>query len=150
LPERETGGKEELDQVDDPIKVCLLRVRLQNISGKKEEGSKEGETCLCLSPGAGVVLHNCPGRCYLLLAQGTFCGFSQEVYRYYYLIFMFCQLSFQKVEVSPGGSGTLAYDSVSVPNISQKDRSFSRREGSFGLWLNVGLQQSMLRDIKEK
>ena len=26
-------------------------------------------------PGVGVVLHNCLGRCYLLLAQGTFWGF---------------------------------------------------------------------------
>jgi hypothetical protein len=35
LPERERGGKEG-DQVDNPIKVCLLRVRLQNKSDKEE------------------------------------------------------------------------------------------------------------------
>ena len=64
----------------------------------------------------GVVLQNCLRRCYLLLAQGTFCGFSQEVCRYYYLILMFYQLSFQKV------------------------RSFSRRERNFGLRLSAGLQ----------
>ena len=67
-------------------------------------------------------MHNCLGRCYLLLAQGTFCVFSQEVRRYYYLILMFCQLSFQKL------------------------RSFSRWEGNFGLWLSVGLQQRLSVD----
>jgi hypothetical protein len=40
LPERETGRKEG-DQADDPIKVCLLRARLQNKSGKKEEVKRE-------------------------------------------------------------------------------------------------------------
>jgi hypothetical protein len=104
------------------VKVCLLWARLQNIRSKKEEGSKEGEICPCLSRRAGVVMHNCLGRCYLLLAQGTFCVFSQEVRRYYYLILMFCQLSFQKL------------------------RSFSRWEGNFGLWLSVGLQQRLSVD----
>jgi hypothetical protein len=35
--DRKEGG----DQVDDPIKVCLLRARLQNKSGKKEEVKRE-------------------------------------------------------------------------------------------------------------
>ena len=91
---------------------------LQNVSGKKEEVKREKLACAS-ALGQGVVLYNCPGRCYLLLAQGTFCVFSQEVCRYYYLILMFCQLSFQKV------------------------RSFSRREGNFGLWLSVSLQQNV-------
>jgi hypothetical protein len=34
-------GKEGGDQVDDPIKVCLLRARLQNKSSKKEEVKRE-------------------------------------------------------------------------------------------------------------
>ena len=108
------AGKKEWDQAMI-VKVCLLWARLQNISGKKEEVKREKLACAS-ALGQGVVLYNCPGRCYLLLAQGTFCVFSQEVCRYYYLILMFCQLSFQKV------------------------RSFSRREGNFGLWLSVSLQ----------
>jgi hypothetical protein len=88
---------------------------LQNVSGKKEEVKREKLACAS-ALGQGVVLYNCPGRCYLLLAQGTFCVFSQEVCRYYYLILMFCQLSFHNV------------------------RCFSRREGNFGLWFSVGLQ----------
>jgi hypothetical protein len=40
LPEREMCGKEGRDQVDDPIKVCLLQARLQNESCK-EEGKRE-------------------------------------------------------------------------------------------------------------
>ena len=95
---------------------------LQNVSGKKEEVKREKLACASAPPlgggvEGGVVLHNCLGACYLFLTQGTSCGFSQEVWRYYYLILMFCQLLFQKV------------------------RSFSRREGNFGLWLSVGLQQ---------
>ena len=35
------AGKKERDQVDDPIKVCLLRARLQNKSCKKEEVKRE-------------------------------------------------------------------------------------------------------------
>ena len=45
--------------------------------------------------------------------------------------------SFKRSDISQG-KGSLAYDSVSVSNIFQKVRSFSR-EGNFGLCLNVSL-----------
>ena len=67
--DRKEGG----DQVDDPIKVCLLRARLQNKSGKKEEVKRE-KLARASAPGVGVVLHNCPEVRYLFLAQGTSCG----------------------------------------------------------------------------
>jgi hypothetical protein len=115
MPERETGEKEGARLSNDCQGLFIVSKVTEY---KKEGGSKEGETCGSLSPGAGVVLHNCLGIHYLLLAQGTFCGFSRKVCRDYYLILMFCQLSFQKV------------------------RSFSRREGNFGSQYNIHPQQN--------
>jgi hypothetical protein len=41
MPERGMGRKEGGEQVDNTIKVCLLRARLQNKSSKMEEVKRE-------------------------------------------------------------------------------------------------------------
>jgi hypothetical protein len=92
-------------------------------------------------PGVGVVLHNCLGRCYLLLAQGTFWGFFtgslqillsdldvlsaviskgrkslQEGAELWLMTQCQSLTSLKRSEVSQEGRGALPYGSMSVSN----------------------------------
>ena len=87
LPEREKGGNEKGDQVDNPIKVCLLWVKLQNKSGKKEEVKREKLACAS-ARGQGWFCTTAREHA-IFLSSGNILWFFLEVYSYYYLILMF-------------------------------------------------------------